>query len=274
MKIYAGRLDEIKNRRAKYEASKEDWQSRQDTKYKEYRTKWRELFKPVKDTVVGIFNELSTLDADVNVKEVYGDMIEVRISVNQSRVHDKDSALSWDFRVMFDAETGQLIKESGSWSGLNATTEANIASLEDTLTAVKRLNQMNWAEILNIVGPDINDYRVDKDYEELPEDFGEQELDAYIDEAIETGDILAGTSHGYLIKSQTAKQIIGYEVDMKSLRRTAKILKNEGKSLDDFKERVNQFVYDSRIRKSTLVSNLVRTYKIISLEDIWNEVEN
>lgn len=273
MKIYAGRLDEIKNRRAKYEEDKADWQARRDIKYKEYRTKWRELFEPIKDTVLSIFNELPTLDADVNVGKVYGDAIEVRISVNESQVHDENSALSWNFTVVFDAKTGELVKESGSWSGLNATTDANIANLEETLTAVKRLNQMNWAETLNVVGPDIDDYMVEKDYEELPEDFGEQELDAYIDEAIETGDILAGKLHGYLIKSQTAKQIIGYEVDMKSLRRTAKIVKNEGKTLDDFKERVNRFVYDSRIRKSTLVNNLGGTYKIVALENIWDEVE-
>lgn len=272
MKIYAGRFDDIKNRRAKYEEDKADWQARRDIKYKEYRTKWRELFEPIKDTVLSIFNELPTLDADVNVGKVYGDAIEVRISVNESQVHDENSALSWNFKVVFDEKTGELVKESGSWSGLNATTDANIASLEETLTAVKRLNQMNWAEILNIAGPDRDDYKVDKDYEELPEDFGEQELAAYIDEAIETGNILAGKSHGYFIISQTEKQITGYEVDMKYLRRRVDRFKTEGKSLDDFKNEVNRYAKDVKIRKSTLVRNLGETYKLISLEDIWNEV--
>ena len=73
---------------------------------------------------------------------------EVHIEYAQRAVHNEDKALSWDFRIILD-RNGTLKKESGSWSGLQATTSEQIKDLKETVRILEVINNMDWETLIN-----------------------------------------------------------------------------------------------------------------------------
>lgn len=83
--------------------------------------------------------------------------ISVHIDANEHEKFEDTSALSWNFDVYLTIE-GEVVKSTGSWSGLKATTPEQLDSLRDTLSALEYLNGLDWASIINKELPNINDY--------------------------------------------------------------------------------------------------------------------
>jgi hypothetical protein len=59
--------------------------------------------------------------------------------------------------VGLDAE-GNVVKETGSWSGLKATNAQQLESLRQTLGALEYLNSINWVDLLDRALPNWGDY--------------------------------------------------------------------------------------------------------------------
>lgn len=110
---------------------------------------------------------------------------------NGDSPHD-EQALNWQWNVTLSDE-GEIEKDSGSWSGLSATTLEQIDNLKESVRIIEILNNLDWGKILNVELPRYKDYVKT----EVPqrENFEEQLLEADIEDAAEQGLLIKG--HGY-----------------------------------------------------------------------------
>ena len=82
---------------------------------------------------------------------------------------------------------GNVLKESGSWSGLKACTEEQLASLQQSVDALVTLNGVDWAMLLDKAMPDADEYFT-RDPNEQPlgqrPNFREQLIEAAVEECV------------------------------------------------------------------------------------------
>lgn len=220
MKITAGKREDILRQRDEWDAENQRRESRRQEQSKQFRQAMWEVMEPVKQEVETYLKEYPALTFEVTAESDYrSDKIRVRIRCNDPNHFDDNVALSWNFDVGLDTE-GNVLKESGSWSGLKACTETQLESLKQSVDALVMLNQLDWKMLLDKVMPE------HKDYFKTPEgeqplgqrpNFKEQLIEAAVEECVGQ-DILvlgsAGENSGYrtgadiyyLITSQSPKQ--------------------------------------------------------------------
>lgn len=155
MKIYAGRREDILKRKEEYEADKSARQSRYDKQYAEYRNAYRGFVDRIKDIVSSSIGQTS-LDLEITVDENYPSGLRVRIN-DEDHKFDEDHALSWSYEARLD-RNGDVERESSSWSGLNAVTDAALDNLKEIVRVLDRIKNIDWENILRQVGPKYDDY--------------------------------------------------------------------------------------------------------------------
>ena len=152
--VYADRREDILNRKKAFEENK----AKREEESRQYYKAVDASLKPVKDYVENILSKYNLLDCTIDVDYSYKSYKpEVRIRCNESTLHSDKVALAWDFTIQID-EDGNVVKDSGSWSGLKATTEEQLEALDQTLSALKELNHANWKSVLNVDQPDPKDF--------------------------------------------------------------------------------------------------------------------
>lgn len=109
---------------------------------------------------------------------------------------DDNVALAWDYTVEYKFGDSDFTKETGSWSGLKATTDAQIKWLEQSIEAIKYLNSLDWKTLLN--PEDLPTY---DEYVTEPEpsrnsrpNFEAQEFNAKLDSFVGKDILIKGTS--------------------------------------------------------------------------------
>lgn len=150
------------DRKARNKAKQND----ADRRYSQARN---DVLLPVRDYILSELAPFNLLHFDVSVNNWFGDGLEVQIRCDEN-TRDEKTALRWDYKAAITSE-GELKKETGSWSGLQACTADQIEHLKQTVAALEKLNDMDWRDILNVKLPDWMDYRVSKDdlEDETPE---------------------------------------------------------------------------------------------------------
>ena len=179
------RRDDILRRKQAYEDAK----NQQDTEFSQYNQANRDIMQNLNDLIRSKIGETS-LNLSIGTNRSWRSGIEVHIN-NGSNPHD-EQALNWDWRATMTDE-GDIKKESGSWSGLSATTPEQIANLKESVRVIEILNNLDWNELLTVEFPNFDDYVKT----EVPEreNFEEQLLEADVEDAAEQGLLIKG--HGY-----------------------------------------------------------------------------
>lgn len=158
MKITASKLEDIRREKAAWDADLEQKRAAYNEEQSRYRQAQEDVFEPVRQYVEEmIASPLLEFEIRVDEGSFRNPGLEIRIDCNERKKFEDSSALSWNFRVNLDSN-GQVVKESGSWSGLKATTPEQINSLKATVEALEALNAVDWAEVLNKELPDYKDY--------------------------------------------------------------------------------------------------------------------
>lgn len=85
-------------------------------------------------------------DLQVDADFSFGKLAHVKVGNGTFVNHD--FPLTWSFDVALDKE-GNIKKETGSWSGLNATTLEDVKKLRDIVDVLETLNNMDWYTILS-----------------------------------------------------------------------------------------------------------------------------
>lgn len=193
MKITAARRSraEIISDRDKFDQERDALVSKRSAEYEEYRKEDRRIQQSIIAQVNEALSSIHGLDLRVHVEQSFRSRgYQVTVYSNDSNVHGKDKALSWNWSAELGAD-GELIKDSGSWSGLQAVTEEQLESLRKSVTALEILNSLDWTEILSSAVPDYTEY-VKTNPSSLGErpDFERELIEIDIADAIESGDLL------------------------------------------------------------------------------------
>lgn len=197
MKITMAKRDDILRR-------KQSWENLQNKSREEY-----DQYENARDSV---FEAIQAIVKDkIGSKSV---SLNIRASKNRRGVsvhvdngdspHD-EQALNWQWNVILSDE-GEIEKDSGSWSGLSATTPEQIDNLKESVRIIEILNNLDWGKILNVELPRYKDYIKT----EVPqrENFEEQLLEADVEDAAEQGLLIKG--HGY--RMYTPRATVFYNV--------------------------------------------------------------
>lgn len=204
MKITCARnREQIAREQAAYTERRVAKNKKKDAQYAEWEKDYLAVTNSVKKQIEDALSAFSALNLDIRVESGVGSWesgsrLRVDIRSNEHNVHDEHKALSWNWEAYLDGRTGELKKESGSWSGLNAVTAEQIESLKQSAACLEVINSLDWEAMLNVDTPSYNDYITDDVYEKDPEDgrnFKQELLEADIEDAMNAGLWIKG--HGY-----------------------------------------------------------------------------
>lgn len=224
MKITANRKDDLVKQKEAYQADRAARKARHDEQW----NNWRTADYAARENIAGIIREkIGPVSIDLQIQALPhawgGKSYQIHITSEENNVHGEDKALSWSWDAYLMSD-GTVTKESSSWSGLQATTSAHLASLEETLRVLKLLNKMDWATILAEAAatvPDHDDYVTEPDPQYADKDvpnYDQLILEAEIEEGI--GQRIAFLGQGsafrgkswYMILSETPKMYTVAEV--------------------------------------------------------------
>lgn len=163
MKITATRYEDLQKARQEYDDETKRMSDIINEQEREYRHKLREQESDVEKKVADMIGA-TTLQLQINVDPYprYGTKGNwtIRVTANEHTKFEDNVALSWNWEVSTDSE-GNIVKDSGSWSGLKVTTPEQIADLEESVRVIKILNNANWEELLNSPHADYSEF-IDK----------------------------------------------------------------------------------------------------------------
>lgn len=266
IKIIEGREDILKQK-AEYEAEFKRRADAYDAQYDKYEEARYQLFDSVKEEIE---RQLGTLASGnqlyINVRDAWDSNLAVHID-NGDNPHDDTKALAWKYDVEL-RENGEVVKETGSWSGLNGTTPEQLENLEYTVEVLKALNNIDWKNILNVVLPEYGDYVTMRNpkYDKDKPDFDAMLFDADVKDAIGKNILFHRPEESsysrnpyYKVVSETPKnynvaEIYNYYVTREDYR--------DGKTLEEI---VDQFTkFPKRIAKDKFRAELGKNYEMIS----------
>lgn len=191
MKIYSGKREDILRERHDYISRRDEYMKNKKDKERLYDLDEFDFNDNFISNLKQVLPNTPLLELDLRLHPTFHGGIEVRIQCNEDNKFSDNSALSWDFSVELTND-GEVVKETGSWSGLKATTEEQLESLQQTLELLKVLNKLDWKTILGDAQdkrPKYSDekyrYEYDEEYENnRTRDFDRQLTDLDIEESI------------------------------------------------------------------------------------------
>lgn len=160
MRIRASRFDDLKKARDDYDARTKELDRAINDKELELRQAQAEAAKAIETAVADMIGTTSLqLEIVANPwgRSIGANSWEVRVTANERVKFNDNVALSWNWEASLD-DDGNVVKDSGSWSGLKVTTSEQIADLEESIRVIKILNNADWDSILHSPRPDYKDY--------------------------------------------------------------------------------------------------------------------
>lgn len=251
--------EEIIRDRDEYDAKKKQIHDTYDEQYRKWSNALHDVYGNVKAEIEAQLANFDDLNLEVDVSSGWGSGLEIRVGSNQHNVHSEHKALSWDYTANLTKE-GEVKKETGSWSGLNAVTEEQLESLRQSVACLEVLNSMDWASILSTPTPDSDDYITVNTYDvDRNRPNFEQELkEAEIDEAIQNGSWIKG--HGYKLYRPSAD--VYYKV-LKETPTQYEVIEEYAGYLEQGKE-PNSYSY--KIKKDTFFQVINNPIKILEVQ--------
>lgn len=150
MKITASKRDDILRSREEYDTETK----RLEELEKNSESKWKaDLFEQATSIEKRLSEMIGSTSLNLSIHvDPWGyfgaDSWSVDVKANEGGNHSDDIALVWNWEVKMDKD-GNIIKDSGSWSGLKATTPEQIDNLTESVRILKILNDIDWSEVLN-----------------------------------------------------------------------------------------------------------------------------
>ena len=272
MKITANRKEDIIRQRDEWEAANTRRKQEEEAEWDRFHEAEYSVLSSAQDVLEVALSDFKSLQFNINVRRRFGHEIEANIQCNENNKFNEDVALSWTYTAILE-ESGEIRKESGSWSGLKACTEAQMNSLKETVAALEALNSINWKSILSRTKdklPKFSDYITDRGPREARPDFEAQLKEAELSEMVGKDIMflgLAGENSGfrvgapiyYMILKETPKQYVVVE----QWKGGVETLKESGMSNEDIINNVKGR-YPYRISKKNLIA--LTTYPLETIE--------
>lgn len=189
MKIIANRRDDIIKQRDEFNRQKAAKLEKYNAQIRDYDDALFAVTDKVEKDLRARLAKFDQLQFDISVSlpRYVGDRgVSVDVRCNESKKFADDSALSWNYSVRIGGK-GEVIAETGSWSGLQATTAEQLGSLEQTLGALRELNTIDWKKEIDIDRPKYDDYvNVDDPRYDVEPNFDAMLMEADVDDIVGT----------------------------------------------------------------------------------------
>lgn len=251
--VTSGRKDDIIRDRDDWDARNNEQKAKHDEQYGQYEAQLREIFNDIKQQVLGYLSGVKiALDVKVDLgrRSFTNPGVRVGVECEQHNVHGEDKALSWNWEVELDKE-GNVNKESSSWSGLQATTSAQINHLKESVNALEILNGIDWNYMLTVTLPDYKEIVTEQSGIGQRPNFESDLFNAELEELVGTRTLVKGKNERggnvwFNILNASAKQykiieIAGYIVDDPS--------RGRGETVGEILDKYIQSDYATRISK-------------------------
>lgn len=163
MKISCSRLSDLIEKRDKLinqEAENNEARRNEDQKYWKAINDVLAIAKQLIDEELSKFN-LIQFDVDLDYMN-YSKIVNCIIT-NDKHKFDDATALAWTIQIEVDTKTGEVKKESNSWSGLKACTADQVEYLKQCVGAIECINNMDWYKLFNRQYPEYSDYHTQFD---------------------------------------------------------------------------------------------------------------
>ncbi len=209
------RRHEIDQQVQKYNAERDAKKSEYNVQMDNYRRVVWDIENNVRLNLEQVlpYNDLIDIDVSHNYNYRTGKQyLSIKISYDLNKT--KNQSLAWNYSVGLDRD-GNIKKESGSWSGLNAVTQEQLDDLEKSIEILKKLNIIDWESILKTDVPSVSDYvttntppKKDFTFEQFNadlEDFVGQDV-IFISKYLNSENFY-GSRYGYIIKRLTNKRV-------------------------------------------------------------------
>lgn len=148
-KIVATKRSDLIKQRDEYDAETRKYSDRIEEGHSNWSAKLKEQADEMERKISNLIGNTSlaleiTADPWANYDRGWG----VRVRANERTMFDDKVALAWNWEAKID-RNGNVIKDSGSWSGLKAITPDQISDLEESVRVLKVLNNIDWSDVLN-----------------------------------------------------------------------------------------------------------------------------
>lgn len=162
--IYATRADDLRAEMEQYDAETARLDSIQEEQTNAWQNRIREERKALEAEVREAIGPSTISDirirADLSWTGRNGDDYsdwDVSIAVNDNSKWDDGTALAWNYDIKIDGD-GNVKKETGSWSGLKATTPAQIDNLKESVRLIEKISSIDWNSLLRRVAIKWDDF--------------------------------------------------------------------------------------------------------------------
>jgi len=156
------------NRRDELLQQKQEWDDRQTAQKAQYDEEYGNLKSKEKEICDSVTAEVSSYLSGINLEGLIvrteptyfnrDKGVEVTVDCNDRfGGRGENTALRWSWTVKIDSD-GTPKKKTSPWSGLEATTEAQIGQLKETVSALEILNSIDWNQLLNVELPQWEEY--------------------------------------------------------------------------------------------------------------------
>lgn len=261
MKITANKRDDILRRKAEYEEKKAAFDQDMNDRRSRLRKAEQDIMDPVKKKLEDALSHYSALQFDVRVERDWKysfkstekenpDTLAVRIQCNENNKFSEDVALSWEYNAKIGKD-GEVIRETGSWSGLKAATEAQMKSLRQTVAALEYLNDLDWKSLIDVAMPTYQDYYGDAPKEPEKEDFDSELMYADLEEIIGQDKVVEVENWGETCPYRGARLWLKLTGQTASQYR-AIIIPGWYKTKEDISKFLESHTYENRIRKTSV----------------------
>lgn len=258
MKITANRYEDIIKQRDEYDLVTQEFERKRESNHDKYKADLYDAKKSLEREVVDLIGD-TKLDLEIYA-DPYGTFgidtgWAINVKAHSNGNFDDAVALVWNWEVKFN-EKGEIIKDSGSWSGLKAITAEQLDDLEESVRVLKLLNNADWAEILNAPKPKYEDYsdpEINKSIQERKSsrpDFESDLISAQLEDLVGTNTAVKLSDDAewrgnvwMFVTGITDKFVKGYIFPQFYL--------DKGYSADEIREKI----YERRTSKSKLVKD-------------------
>lgn len=163
MKITATKRDDLLKARNEYDAETNRLKGLEEESSNKWKSALYDQQKALENRIADMIGSTS-LDLSINVDPYgyYGSKYwNMSVKANENKRYDRSQedkvSLIWNWEIKMD-KNGNIVKDSGSWSGLKAITMDQISDLEESVRVLKILNSTDWTEILNSPKAQWEDY--------------------------------------------------------------------------------------------------------------------
>lgn len=193
IKVNSSMRDYILKQKEEYEAQYNEQMSKYDEQYKNYKDEYLKVAEGVKQSILDAIGSTS-LPIKIDTRCDFNDSINARVYVDLDH-NASNRSLAWNFDASIDAKTGDVIKETGSWSGLNATTPEQLDDLEECVRVIRTLNGLDWKAMLKENFPHYSDYvKVEKPSHRGSAQFDKMLFEADVEDCIGKNILLKGSA--------------------------------------------------------------------------------